>query len=139
MLYCCVVFSVCGILFHMFTRYGISCCIFLCVELHTIFFCRCGLRSVIVEFCVIFFRVWNALCHCVIWWYIFCMWNALWYCGIWCYIFLHVERALVLCNFVLSFLRVEFSLVLWNFVLYFSAFGLRYFWLESKEDSFLWV
>ena len=76
---------------------------------YVLYFSACLTRSSIVEFCVIFF----------------CVWNVLWYHGISCYIFLCVERALVLWNFVLYFLRVERALVLWNFVLYFSVGGTR--------------
>ena len=58
----------------------------------------CGMRSGIVQFCVI----------------CFCAWNAPWYCRILCCIFLHMERALVLCY---VFPRVKRALVLWNSVL----------------------
>ena len=100
-----------------------------------VIFSVCGTRSGIVEFRVVFFRVWNALCYCVI--YIFAcgtrsdivescviffrLCKALWYCGISYYIFLCVECALVLWNFCYIFLLVECALVLWNFILYFSA------------------
>ena len=112
----------------------------------------CGTRSSIVEFCVIFSRVWNVL----------------WYCGISCYIFSCVEWALLLWNFVFYFSiywnfcwrQFNFSLymcvvfiVLYFFVMYFlccikitslyatasSDICLEYFWSDSKEDIFLLV
>ena len=97
----------------------VLCCVYSRVERtlvlwnSVLYFSACGMRSGIVEFHVIYFR----------------LWNSLWYCVILCYIFPCGVRALVLWNFmlylsaygmrsgnvefcVIFFLRVERALVL---------------------------
>ena len=118
---------------------GILCCILPHVERSLVlrnvvlYFSECGTYSCIVDFCVIFV----------------CVWNALWYCGILCYIYLCVELALVLWNFVLFFSAcgtrsgiVEFLVIficmcnaLWYcrfFVLYFSIYSDT--WLRNSTS-----
>ena len=104
-------FYVCGISCYIFTHSGILCCIFRVWNFVSYFY-ACVTRSGIVEFCVIFFS----------------MWNAIWYCEISCYIFLRVKGALVLWNLVLYFYAcgthsciVEFSVAffcVWNALWY---------------------
>ena len=92
----CYIFSACGM------RSGNVLYISACemrsgiVGFRVIFSAR-GMRSGILECCIIIFRVWNAI----------------WYCGILCYIFLCVKRALVSWNFVsyFSVCRTRYGIV----------------------------
>ena len=68
---------------------------------------------------VLYFFLWN---FCLIY---FRVWNALWYCKFLCHIFPRVECAMVFCKLVLYFPRIERALVLWDFMLYFYACWMR--------------
>ena len=99
----------------------------------------CGTCYSLVELCVIFFCVWNALWYWVISCYIFSLWNMLWYCRIMCYIF-HMWNALWCCGIpCYIILRLEHTLVLCNFLLYYSACGTHSGIVEFSVIYFLRV
>ena len=117
-LWYCVIFycvfnmlSYCGVLRYIFLRVERA----LVLWSFVLYVSMYGMRSGIVDFCVIFSTFGTGSGIAEFRAIYFCVWNVLWYCGISCYIYLRLERSLVLCNFVL----------------YFSACGTRSIIVES--------
>ena len=94
---------------------GFSCYIFplmkigLLLLIFVLYFSACGIRSGIMEFCDILSgcetRSIIVEFHVIF----FCIWNALWYFWVLCYKFLNVERSLIFLNFYYLFCPVMCS------------------------------